>query len=74
MKRYLSSELLPGEFSNFEPEAHRVDPDPSQPPTLRDRLARLLSNAYSDQPGRLCLIKQDYRAADDVLEFFKRNG
>ena len=74
MKRYLASELVPGQFSEFEPIAHRVDPDPGCPPTLRDKLARLISNAYSPQPGRLCLVKNDYRAADDVMTMLRREG
>ena len=72
MKYYLSSSLKPGTFSDYDPEKHRVDPDGE--PTLRDRLARLVSNAYSDKPGRMCMIKRDYCAADDILAFLRREG
>lgn len=69
MRRYRASELVPGQFSGYHDpdEGHRVDPDDPSKPTLRDRVARLLSNAYSPQPGRLCMTKQDYLAADEVM-------
>jgi hypothetical protein len=75
MKKYKSSELIPGQFLTVEIDGgpHRVDPDDVSNPTMRDRLARLISNAYSGAPGRLCLVKQDYQIADDVIAFFKKH-
>lgn len=72
MNRYLSSDLIPGQFSSFDVGQHRVDYE--GPPTLRDKLARLISNAYSPQPGRLCLTKGDYKAADDVMQLLRAEG
>ena len=53
---------------------HRVDPDDRDRETLRDKLARCISNCYSDQPGRLCLVKRDYHAADAVMALLLREG
>jgi hypothetical protein len=74
VRRYLSSELKPGEFMVTDNEPHRVDWDPGVRETLRDKLARCISDSYSPQPGRLCLVKQDYRAADDVIALLLREG
>lgn len=74
MKRYLASELAPGQFSSFEQEPHRVDPDPGKSHTLHDKIARTISNNYSGAPGRLCLVKTDYLAADDVMRLLRGDG
>jgi hypothetical protein len=71
MKQYLSSDLKPGTFSD-DPGPNRVDPGPG-PRTDRDKLARIISDFYSyEAPGRLCLSKADYLAADAAIAFFER--
>jgi hypothetical protein len=65
--------LVPGQFGEIDLDGpHRVDHD--EPPTVRDRLARALSNAYSMAPGRLSLTKQDYIAADDAMKIMREHG
>lgn len=47
--------------------------EPQSPPTLRDRIARVIADFESMAPGRLCVLRGDDNLAGEIVALLERN-